>query len=101
MQLYHNSDACWNAGKKKASKSKSKNKNKNKNGKSTKKGYKWRDKSKQQVIPSKPRKPAVRKKNKTSSASTLPSPPNKNLSNKNRQFLKGLGLKVKQSVENC
>lgn len=107
MQIYHNSDACWNLAKKIGTKSKSKNK-KYKNGKSAKKEYKCRSKSKQRVIPLKPRKSPGGKKNKATTptptltpSQSLPTAPNKKLSEKNQQFLKGLGLKVKQTVENC
>lgn len=100
MHVYHNSDACWNVGMKAGTKSK------NKKRKSVKKVHKGHRKSKQCVIPSKPRKPASRKKNISSTPTasapqSLPSPKNKKLSKKNQKFLKGLGLKLKQSVENC
>lgn len=85
MLLYHNSAACGNTEKKSASKSKRKIR------KSDKKEYKCAGKSKHRVIPSKALSPPGRKKIKAS---------NEKLSKKNQQFLKGLGLKVKESVEN-
>lgn len=82
MRLYHNTAACWNMEKKSPVKS----------GNPVIKEYKCGGKSKQHVILSKPLKSPGQKKIKTW---------NKKLSKKNQHFLEGLGLKVKQSVENC
>lgn len=91
MLLYHNSAACCNTEKKSKSKrrsasiSTSKTKSKSRN--PAKKEYKCTSKSKQCVISSEPLNRQGRKK-----ITTL----NKKLSEKNREFLEGLGLKVKK-----
>lgn len=94
MLVYHNSAACCNTEKKSSksksiskSKSKSKGKRKSKSRVPVKKGYKCNGKSKPCVISSKAPSPPGRKK-----VTTV----NKKLSGKNREFLEGLGLKVKK-----
>lgn len=54
-----------------------------------KKGYKSPSKRNHGVIPGKVGVPSRRKTSK------------KRISTKNKKFLEGLGLKVKQSIENC
>lgn len=82
MLLYHNCEHCSTIAL-------------NNKRKPPKKDYKLSGKRKPPFIRTKPLGPSGggggRKKKNTK----------KELSNKNRRFLEGLGLKVKQSVENC
>lgn len=57
------------------------------------KGYKSADKRKHRVSQVRVLNPSGQKKSKVSRK--------KNLSKKNKQYLEGLGLKVKQNIENC
>lgn len=100
MLIYHNSASCCNMEKKVKTKNKSISKSRRKSAskstsKSTtkrknpvKKGYKCASKSKKCVISLGPLKRRGRKNAKTS---------NKKLSEKNQEFLEGLGLKVKKA----
>lgn len=63
--------------------------NRNSSGSTSEKGYKSPSKRKHGVIPG---GSSVTNRRKTGK---------KSISSKNKKFLEGLGLKVKQSVENC
>lgn len=63
-------------------------------------GYKSVVNRGEQVNQSKVLNPVGRKKFKRSKNKKI-SNKNKKISNKNKKFLEGLGLKVKQSIENC